>query len=740
VRRISTRRTPHVLPALAAVAVAVIGILAPASSGTAAASGQVTGHFAFGSDWPVYHHDGLGSGFDPSGTNLSPAKAAWNATLDGPVFGEPLVEAGRVIVATENDTVYELAANTGQVLWSTHVGTPVPQGDLPCGDIGPNVGITGTPVVDPSRSEVFAVADEVVGGAPAHFLIGLDLYSGAELLREPVDPAGTSPATELQRTGLALDDGQVVFGMGGNDGDCGQYWGFVIAASESGGAEHVFQADSVAANHAGAIWMGGAAPVVDAQGHVWVSSGNGSGSNPAPGNPSDSSDAVLELSPTMALVDDFVPSSWQKDNNNDLDLGSSAPALLANGAVFQAGKSQTAFLMNAAHLGGVGGQSAIVQPGSFCGANVEGGNAIDGDVVYTPCQAGIEAVSVSSAASATPLWKTPTGSAGPAIVAGGEVWTIGGSTLRGLNPANGAALQSFSLSGEANHFPTPSVADGLLLAPETNGVAAFDGPAGLPPAPPPTPARPGYWLAARDGGVFSFNPPFDGSVPGLGVHVTDVVDMVYDAATGGYWLAGTDGGVFSFNAPFAGSVPGLGIHVNDIVGMAYDAATGGYWLVGSDGGVFSFNAPYQGSVPGLGIHVNDIVGMAYDAATGGYWLVGRDGGVFAFHAPYAGSVPGLGVHIGNVVGMAADATTAGYWLVGNDGGVFAFNAPYQGSVPGLDARVTNVVGVTYDGATGGYWLVGSDGGVFAFNAPFAGSLGGLRLNQPVVALAAPPPP
>jgi hypothetical protein len=48
--------------------------------------------------------------------------------------------------------------------------------------------------------------------------------------------------------------------------------------------------------------------------------------------------------------------------------------------------------------------------------------------------------------------------------------------------------------------------------------------------------------------------------------------------------------------------------------------------------------------------------------------------------------------------------------------------------------------MTYDGATGGYWLVGSDDGVFAFNAPFAGSLGGLRLNQPVVALAAPPPP
>ena len=93
-----------------------------------------------------------------------------------------------------------------------------------------------------------------------------------------------------------------------------------------------------------------------------------------------------------------------------------------------------------------------------------------------------------------------------------------------------------------------------------------------------------------------------------------------------------------------------------------------------------------------------------------------------------------------VVGMAPTPDGGGYWLVAKDGGVFAFNASFAGSVPGLDAHINNVVGITEDDATGGYWMVGSDGGVFAFNAPFAGSLGGLTLNQPVVALAAPPPP
>ncbi len=645
------------------------------------------------------------------------------------MFGEPLVEDGRVIVATENDTVYELAADTGQLIWSTHVGTPVPDSDLPCGDIHPTVGITGTPVIDPARSEVFAVADEDVGGAIGHYLVGLDLFTGTALLRQPVDPAGTTPVNELQRTGLALDNGQVVFGMGGNDGDCGQYWGYVIAVNESGGTAHDFQVDAVAGNHAGAIWMGGAAPVVDGQGNVWVASGNGFGSNPG-SNPDDDSDAVLELSPSMQRIDYFAPSSWLNDNNNDFDLGSSAPAVLTNGVVFQAGKSETGYLMNASHLGGVGGQSAIVQPGSFCGADVDGGNAVDGDVVYVPCMAGIEAVQVSSPTSANVLWQTPTGSPGPPVVAGGQVWTIKGSTLYGLNPANGTAEQSFPLTGEANHFPTPAVADGLLLAPESDAVAAFEGPNGLPPPPPPAPPRPGYWLAARDGGVFSFNPPFEGSVPGLGVHVNNIVGMAYDAATGGYWLAARDGGVFAFDAPFEGSVPGLGVHVSNIVGIADDVATGGYWLVGSDGGVFAFDAPFDGSVPGAGAHVNNVVGIAYDAGTGGYWLVGSDGGVFSFGAPFQGSVPGLGAHISNVAGVAYDPSTGGYWLVGRDGGVFAFNAPFEGSVPGLGARVVNVVGITDDGATGGYWLVGSDGGVFAFNAPFAGSLGGLRSTSP----------
>ena len=73
----------------------------------------------------MYHGNALGTGADTSGVTFDPPNPAWTSpVLDGQVYGEPLEATGRVFVATENDTVYALAANTGAVLWSTHVGHP----------------------------------------------------------------------------------------------------------------------------------------------------------------------------------------------------------------------------------------------------------------------------------------------------------------------------------------------------------------------------------------------------------------------------------------------------------------------------------------------------------------------------------------------------------------------------------------------------------------------------------------
>ncbi len=457
-------------------------MLAMPSQTVGAAPPSAAGLAAFGSDWPVYHQDSLGGGVDTSGTDLSPARVAWTSPdLDGQIFGEPLVASGFVVVATENDTVYALAPDTGAVVWSTHVGTAVPSGDLPCGDISPTVGITGTPVIDPSRGEVFVVTDELAGSSVQHYLVGLDLATGAVLLHQAISLPGSDQAAQLQRTGLTLDNGNVVEGFGGNAGDCGNYHGWIISIPESGGAQQSFEIASAPDDSQGAVWMGGAAPIVDASGNIWFATGNSAFSSSS--DSFDNSDAVIELNSNLIEQQFFAPSTWYSDNGSDFDLGSSSPVFFGDGLVLQAGKSQIAFVMSSSSLGGVGGQLAAA--GSYCGADVDGGSAVVGDVVYTPCERGVvkTQVTAGSPPTITSLWQTSTRSGGPPIVAGGLVWTIdqGNGKLYGLDPSTGHASKTFTLGSVANHFPTPSVADGLLLAASSNRVHAFDGLAGLPP-------------------------------------------------------------------------------------------------------------------------------------------------------------------------------------------------------------------------------------------------------------------
>ena len=249
-------------------------------------------------------------------------------------------------------------------------------------------------------------------------------------------------------------------------------------------------------------------------------------------------------------------------------------------------------------------------------------------------------------------------------------------------------------------------------------------------------APPGYWLAASDGGIFSFGRAgFAGSAGGEVLN-QPVVGMAPSSDDGGYWLVARDGGIFSFgDASFYGSTGGM--HLNQpIVGMAASPTGNGYWLVASDGGIFSFgDAAFHGSTGGM--HLNQpIVGMAADQTGNGYWLVASDGGIFSFgDAAFHGSTGGM--HLNQpIVGMAADQTGNGYWLVARDGGIFSFgDAAFHGSTGGMHLNQP-IVGMAADQTGNGYWLVARDGGIFSFgDAAFHGSTGGQHLNQPIVGMA-----
>src|ERR687885_1383031 len=138
-----------------------------------ATAGRLTG-----SDWTMYHANPARTGYVAGMPNPTRLTRLWVTPLDGAVYAEPLVVAGRVVVATENDTLYALDVRTGRVQWRRSVGLPVPLSALPCGNIDP-LGITGTPVYDPRTGLVFAVA-EITGPAhiPAHILVGVDVKTG----------------------------------------------------------------------------------------------------------------------------------------------------------------------------------------------------------------------------------------------------------------------------------------------------------------------------------------------------------------------------------------------------------------------------------------------------------------------------------------------------------------------------------------------------------------------------------
>jgi outer membrane protein assembly factor BamB len=722
--------------ALSLSSLGAVSALGPGASGAGAAA---VAHVDATTSWTVYHGDSIGSGIDSSGVTFSPPNPAWTSpTLDGQLYGEPLETGGRVFVATENDTIYALAANSGSVLWSTNVGNPVPSSNLPCGDISPDVGITGTPVIDTARGEIFAVADEYGDGTPAHFLVGLNIFTGAVELNEDVDPPGASTPNILQRTGLNLDAGNLVFGYGGNAGDCEPYHGWIVSVPEDGGTPAFYDTTGQQLNGQpspngtqGAVWQGGAAPEVDDAGDLWAAAGNGSSDTPY-----DGSDSVFELSAQLSLKQLFAPSNWSNQNSSDQDM-SSPPAILTSGLVLEASKSHTAYLLNQSSLGGIGGE---INTSPVCtSSDVDGGHAVLGSVVFIPCRDGIQAVQTSPTLQV--LWTAGNSAGTPPISAGGLIWSISRSTgdMYGLNPGTGAVVQSVSIGSEANSFPTPSVGDGLLLAPGTNQVFAFYGSAGLPAPPSPPPAAPpnsSYWLVASDGGIFSFgNAQFFGSAGGTPLN-KPVVGMGSTGSGNGYWLVASDGGIFSYgDAQFFGSEGGKPLNA-PIVGMAATPDGGGYWLVATDGGVFSFgDASFYGSMGGQPLN-KPIVGMAPTHDGLGYWLVASDGGIFSFgDAGFHGSMGGASLNR-PVVGMDTTPDALGYWLVASDGGIFNYgDASFVGSAGGTPLNQP-VVGMAMATDGQGYWLAASDGGIFNYgDAQFNGSMGGTPLNKPVVGMA-----
>jgi outer membrane protein assembly factor BamB len=411
-------------------------------------------------DWPTYHRTAARTGDAPGTPAAGRLAVAWTRHLDGAVYGQPLVIGNLVIAATEGDSVYGLDRATGQVRWRVQVGTPVPLSELPCGDIDP-LGITGTPVYDPATGLVYVVAETT---GYHHVLFGVSVTSGRVEVRRDVPTPDGHPANDQQRAALALAAGRVYVAFGGLEGDCGPYRGSVVGVPVTGQGPLVSY--RVPTSREAGIWAT-AGPLVGPRGMIYVSVGNGAATSP----PFDASDSVTALSPGLRRVGLFAPSTWANDNANDLDLGSSGPALLSNGTLLADGKRGIAYLLDAARLGGVGGQRAQAP---VCHAY--GGMATAGTIVYLPCSSGTAAVDTAGGHIHV-RWHGPAAATGSPVTGGGAVWVpdVDGGVLYELSAATGKIRQHISLGSPLPHFASPSLSGSLVLVGTMNGVAAVRG-------------------------------------------------------------------------------------------------------------------------------------------------------------------------------------------------------------------------------------------------------------------------
>jgi hypothetical protein len=263
----------------------------------------------------------------------------------------------------------------------------------------------------------------------------------------------------------------------------------------------------------------------------------------------------------------------------------------------------------------------------------------------------------------------------------------------------------------------------------------------------PGPHGSGYSMLGADGGVFVFegDSGYWGSLGGTRIN-QPVVSGARTCSGEGYWLAARDGGVFSFgDAVFHGSLGGAPLDA-PVVAMSATPTGNGYYLVTATGQVSPFgDAHFYGDARAL--HLNKpIVGIAATLTGNGYWLVASDGGIFSYgDAAFDGSTGNL--HLNSpIVGMRAAPNADGYYLFASDGGVFAFSSmrrfgvriplPFFGSAATIPhSRPIVGMRLAVDGG-GGYWLNDSAGRAFGFgpSAPSGPGMSGTALAGPIIGM------
>lgn len=489
---------------MAAVALAACGTQSPSTTaslhpGGAAVSaaggahhvtGKATAVFASASgDWPQFNYTAQRQGVGPAETGITAANLSRlrlrtvtvPGTADSSAIELHAVKIdGRirdvVILTTSYGRTLAIDAGTGQKLWEF---TP--------SDIGSYQGspqiTTATPTLDPDRRYVYATSPDGL----IHKLAvstGRQVTSGHWPVRVTLDPSHEKLAAPPSIDGSAL-----IVVTDGYIGDIPPYQGHVVKIDRATGRiEAVW--NSLCSNRRtlivpsscpqsdSAIW-GRAGAVIEPDDNILVATSNGvSNSTVSFNGRTYWSDSVLELSPNLRLLHNWTPSNQLQLTEQDLDLGSTSPALLPGDLAVQGGKSGELNLLNLAALDGTTGPAAprtggqlqtIAAPGStdvFSQPAVWPGPAGRTDVFVADGD-GTAAYLLGADRRLSIAWQDSSPGTSP-VVAGGLLYVydeIGGSLVI-RDPASGRQLDALPVG--TGHWNSPIVVGGRIILPVGN--------------------------------------------------------------------------------------------------------------------------------------------------------------------------------------------------------------------------------------------------------------------------------
>ncbi len=474
----------------------------------------------------TYQYDNTRAGTNPNETVLTPANVnqaqfgkLFSYPLDGQAYAQPLylpnVSIGGtshnvVFIATENDSVYAFDADTAQTLWHASFlingATTVPASDTSCGQNTPQIGITSTPVIDPSTNTIYVVAMTKESGSYVHRLHALDVTTGVDKPGSPVVIQASVPGTGdggstvtlvpksyKQRPGLLLLNGNVYLGMSSHC-DIGTYHGWLLAYDKQS-LRQVAVYNDTPNGAMGSFWAGGAAPAADAAGNIYVVSGNGTFDAAA----SNLGESYIKLnSANLTMADYFTPFNFASLDASDLDTGSAGVALLGDEAgspahphlMAGAGKEGRVYLIDRDNMSKwQSGSDAVVQSIPKAISGLFGNAAYFNHWVYFCTGVDqLHAYPISNATLGTPVVTqftftgfgcVPTVSANG--TANGIVWTLDNSnSLRAFDASNVAnslwdSNQNLKRDGLDSFvkFSAPMVANGKVYAASGDALYVF---------------------------------------------------------------------------------------------------------------------------------------------------------------------------------------------------------------------------------------------------------------------------